>query len=155
MLSTINLTLPKMSWELCAIAQGSAEAQHKDMMANGFWEGHIGRDRHVLGFDVRVFGRWRSVSSRRSSSVSCAGEGGTVPGGDLNSGSVGLRVEEFVALVITHTWTETCLKPLSEWPPPCLHLCKSYGVAPCRSTFIALFATIRYSFLRCLEPSMI
>ena len=55
---------------------------------------------------------------RRSSSVSCAGEGGTVLGDEslrMLILSASCRQSQ-TALVITHTGTKTCLKPLSEWP---------------------------------------
>lgn len=50
--------------------------------------------------------------------MSCAGEGGTVLGDEslrMLVLSASCRQSQ-TALVITHTGTKTCLKPLSEWP---------------------------------------
>ena len=50
--------------------------------------------------------------------MSCAGEGGTVRGGEslkILVLSASCR-QSRTALVITHTGTLTCLKPLLEWP---------------------------------------
>lgn len=60
--------------------------------------------------------------------MSCAGEGGTVLGDEsfrILILSASCR-QSRTALVITHTGTKTCLKPLSEWPASLLAICVNH-----------------------------